>query len=278
MGIFSVIKEKFANHKQNKRMQNASVKTTSTRREYLLDDKTPFDVTEAFRSLKASLSVSVPKKKGGVVIMANSAYPKEGKTTIIVNLALMFAQSDVKVILVDADIRKGRVARYFHQKTAPGVCDYLSGQNTLEEVIHDSHLNPNLSYITCGTRSPKPYELLESAEMKAFIKELRSKYDYVLIDTPPILLVSDALTLSSEVDGAFLVCRHRESYVSDISRTLKALQFAKVNVLGVVVNDYKATAVVGGNSKEYSYYNYVYKVYKANEDEDAEADEALADE
>ncbi len=262
MGIFATIREKLTKRRQKKRMQRADLRQVSSRREYLLDEKTPFDITEAFRSLKASLSVSVPKKEGGVAIMANSAYPKEGKTTIIVNLALMFAQSNVKVVLVDADVRKGRVGRYFHQKTSPGLSDYLSGQNTIEEIVHQSNINPNLSFVTCGTRSPKPYELLESAEMKAFIKKLREEYDYVLIDTPPILLVSDALTLASEVDGAFLVCRHRESYLSDINNTLKSLRFGKVNVLGVVVNDYKANIVT--SAKTYGYYNYVYKEYQSD--------------
>ncbi len=266
MGFFSATKEKIASHRQKKRMQRANAKQSSSRREYLLNDKTPFDVTEAFRSLKASLSVSVPKKKGGVVVMANSAYPKEGKTTIVVNLALMFAQSDVKVVLVDADIRKGRVARYFHERSTPGLSDCLSGQNTLADIVRQSPLNPNFSYIPCGTRSPKPYELLESEEMKALIKELREQYDYVLIDTPPILLVSDALTLASEVDGAFLVCRHRESYTSDIASTIKSLRFAKANVLGVVVNDYKANAASA--SKEYGYYNYAYKAYKADAEDE----------
>ena len=192
--------------------------------------------------------------------MATSAYPEDGKTTVTANLALMFALSDAKVVLVDADIRKGRVAKYFKRKTSPGLSDYLSGQNTLDEVIHQSSVNPNLSYITCGTHSPKPYELLESNEMKALLQDLRSRYDYVIIDTPPVLLISDALALATEVDGTVLVCRHQVSYVSDISRALNALEFAKANVLGVVVNDYKASqsGKYYGGYKKYYYYNYNY--------------------
>ena len=90
----------------------------STRAEYLLNENTAFDVTEAFRNLKAALSVSVPKKNGGIAIMTTSAYPEDGKTTVTVNLALMFALSDAKVVLVDADIRKGRVAKYFKRKSS----------------------------------------------------------------------------------------------------------------------------------------------------------------
>ena len=277
MGFFSNLTGKLSKHNGDKRARKASLNKPhhSTRSEYLLNDNTAFDVTEAFRNLKAALSVSVPKKEGGVAIMSTSAYPEDGKTTVTVNLALMFALSDAKVILIDADIRKGRVAKYFKRKSTPGLSDYLSGQNTLDEVIHQSHVNENLSYITCGTHSPKPYELLESNEMKALIAELRTRYDYVIIDTPPVLLISDALALTPITDGTVLVCRHNVSYVSDISRALSTLQFAKANVLGVVVNDYKAPATgkfYGGYKKYYYYNSYGYS-YGSTNPEDKEVDE-----
>lgn len=262
MGLLSFVTGKISKSKSEKRAIKASGKHThhSHRTEYLLNDKTPFDITEAFRNLKATLSVSVPRKNGGVAIMTTSAYPEDGKTTVTANLALMFALSDAKVVLVDADIRKGRVAKYFKQKSAPGLSDCLSGQCTLDEVIHDSHINPNLSYIPCGTHSPKPYELLESNEMKELLKELRSRYDYVIIDTPPVLLISDALALATETDGTILVCRHQVSFISDVSRALNTLEFSKANVLGIVVNDYKEQqrANYYGSYKKYYYYNYNY--------------------
>ena len=277
MGLFSTLTGKLSKHNGDKRARKAShtKQHHSRRSEYLLNQDTPFDVTEAFRNLKAALSVSVPKKDGGVAIMTTSAYPEDGKTTVTVNLALMFALSDAKVILIDADIRKGRVAKYFKRKSAPGLSDCLSGQNKLEEVIHQSHLNENLSYITCGTHSPKPYELLESNEMKELIAELRTRYDYVIIDTPPVLLISDALALTPITDGTVLVCRHNVSYVSDVSRALSTLQFAKANVLGVVVNDYKAPATgkfYGGYKKYYYYNSYGYS-YGSTNPEDKEVDE-----
>lgn len=261
------------------RAQKASEahKHHSHRTEYLLNDKTPFDVTEAFRNLKAALSVSVPKKENGVAIMATSAYPEDGKTTVTANLALMFALSDAKVVLVDADIRKGRVAKYFKHKSVPGLSDCLSGQNTLDEVIHQSHVNENLSYITCGTHSPKPYELLESEEMKNLMDELRKRYDYVIIDTPPVLLISDALALTKITDGTVLVCRHQVSYVSDIARALDSLSFAKANVLGVVVNDYKSAPTskyYGGYKKYYYYSSYS---YGSTNPEESDTDETATD-
>ncbi len=257
--------------KSSRRRKDSKKKHRSTRAEYLLNEDTPFDVTEAFRNLKAALSVSVPKKEGGVAIMTTSAYPEDGKTTVTANLALMFALSDAKVILVDADIRKGRVAKYFKHKSAPGLSDYLSGQNTLDEVIHRSHVNDNLSFIACGTHSPKPYELLESDEMKALLDELRKRYDYVIIDTPPVLLLSDALALATVTDGTVVVCRHQVSYISDIERALDTLSFSKANVLGVVVNDYKElnTSKGYGGYKKYYYYNsYSYGSTDPNDKDD----------
>ena len=252
-----------SNHRSKNRFKKVAQhnsKYASTRTEYLLNEKTPFNVTEAFRNLKASISVSVPKKSEGVVIMATSAYPEDGKTTVTANLALMFALSDAKVVLVDADIRKGRIARYFKRKSSPGLSDYLSGQASLGDVVHRTRANENLSYITCGTHSPRPYELLESEEMKNLIEELKKYYDYVIIDTPPILVISDALALTPVVDGAVLVCRHQVSYVSDISRAINTLRFSKANILGVIVNDYKEPQVgkYGGYGKKYSYYSYKY--------------------
>ena len=232
----------------------------SQEREYLLTDNVSFNVTEAFRNFKASLSVSMSKKSNGegTAIVITSSCPDDGKTTVAVNLALMYAFSDAKVIIVDADIRKGRVARFFKCKSAPGLADYLSGNETLENITHKNHDTKNLDYITCGTHSPRPYELLESEEMKNLIAELKQKYDFVIIDTPPLLVVSDALAIATETDGTVVVSRHQTSYLGDISKTLETLKFAKANILGVVVNDY--------NVEEKSYYssNYKYHYYSYN--------------
>ncbi len=224
-----------------------------SRMEYLITDDISFDVSEAFRHLKATLSVSMPKKTNGegVTIMMTSACPEDGKTTVAVNLGLMHALSDAKVLLLDADVRKGRVARYFKKRPSPGLSDCLSGQATLEEVTRKTPINDNFFYISCGTHSPRPYELLESSEMKKLLKELKNKYDYIIIDTPPLLTLSDALALVPEVDGTVLVCRHEVSYVSDIAKTLNTLNFAKANVLGIVVNDYTTQ-----EGERYKYYNY----------------------
>ncbi len=246
--------------KHDDKIRNRAKKNSSHRVEYLLSDKVAFNVMEAFRNFKSSLTVSIPKRQTGegTVIVMTSACPEDGKTTVAVNLALMFAFSDAKVVLVDADIRKGRISRFFHRKSAPGLADYLSGQNSLEEVTHTYKENNNLSYITCGTHAPRPYELLESEEMTKFIEDLRQQYDYVIIDTPPLLVVSDAIALATQADGTVIVTRYEMSYVNDIGKTLEKLQFAKANVLGVVVNDYTVNEKLSYHSDRYKYYAYCY--------------------
>jgi tyrosine-protein kinase Etk/Wzc len=248
MGIFSNVSAKM----RKRRLEKAK-KTMMDTEPYLLTKSSPFHLTESFRTLKASLSVSVAKQENrGVSIMVTSAFPKEGKTTVSCNLALMFAESNVKVVLVDADIRKGKVGKFFKRQNAPGLSDYLSGQASLDEICVPTEENPNLYVITCGTASPRPYEILESEKMKDLSEELKAKFDYVLYDTSPVLLVADALALAPVVDGAALVCRHMSSYIADMASALNKLTFAKVNILGLIVNDYQNQK----QAKRKGYYHY----------------------
>ena len=195
----------------------------SKKHSYLLNESTPFAVTEAFRSLKMTLSVSMAKKNDGLgqSFLCTSSYPSEGKTTVAANIALMLAQSNVKVVLVDTDLRAGRISKYFKIPHSPGL--------------------------------------------------------YVLYDSPPFRLVSDALAVSPVADGTFLVTRHRFSYQSDIRAALDALRFVKANVLGIVVNDFRPDRFSKKDSRNTRYYSYSYYANEKNEAQsENKADESSA--
>ncbi|MBO5412274.1 MAG: CpsD/CapB family tyrosine-protein kinase [Clostridia bacterium] len=236
-------------YKDSKRIQQLSQRT-----EYLVDENSPPSVREAFRSIKVALSVAVPKTEGGKAIFVASAYPYAGKTMVAVNLASMFALSNLKVVIVDVDMRRGQIAKFFRATHKKGLSEYLSGQISYEDTVRVSPINENLSYIACGTHPPRPYELLESDQMKELIERLRKEYDYVIIDTPPILILSDALAVAPYTDGAVIVARHETTYLRDIERELELLRFAKVNVLGAIVNGYKDAR----RQREHDGYSYYY--------------------
>lgn len=258
MNFFDFLSKKQINAKQKEAERAASA---SGRSSYLLNGTTPFGVTEAFRNLKMTLSVSVAKSRDGegTSYLCTSSYPAEGKTTVAANTALMLAQSNIKVVLVDTDLRQGRLSKYFDIPHVPGLSDYLSGQASLEEIIHQTKTDPNLYVICRGTRTARPYELLADKVFKELNDKLKQSFAYVIYDSAPFRLVSDSLAIAPVADGTFLVTRHKYSYQSDIRAAVDALRFVKANFLGVVVNDYQPDRASKKNSRYNQYYgSYAY--------------------
>lgn len=204
----------------------------------ILDDNAPFRVKEAFSNLKVVLSVTTPKTENGTAITFTSSYPAEGKSTTALNVALMFTSSNLKVVLVDADLRRGKYAKLFGEQSSPGLSDYIAGEAELKDIFRTVEKYPNFTYIPRGSKTDSAYELLESQKMKDLIKQLKSEYDYVIIDTPPVLAVSDALAIAPETEGTVLVARHRITHEKDIEESIDLLKYFKANVLGISVNDY----------------------------------------
>lgn len=201
------------------------------------DDKTAlnFQIKEAYKTARTNLVFSVIKD-GCKKIVITSSYNAEGKTTTAVNLAIALAQQvDVKVLLIDCDLRKPKVDRFFSLSAAPGLTNVLGRIVKLSEVIHTTKVE-NLDVLCSGVIPPNPSELLASEAMKKLVSGLEAQYDYIIFDTPPINVVVDALPLITDSDGVVLVVREGKSTYPDLKKTMAALKRIDAKVLGMIMN------------------------------------------
>lgn len=210
-------------------------------------NKVPFSVVEAYKSLRVNL-ISILNKTNGKMIAISSPNASEGKTTTAINTAIILSQLNKKVIIVDTDSRRPSVHHKLKIANENGCLDVLSGKISLEEAIKNH--NPNLDVLTAGF-SPNSAELFSSAAFEALLFELRDKYDYIVIDTPPVNLVSDALVVSQKCDGLILVVRSNYTAYSAFNEALLNIKRLNINFLGAVMN-----GVNYENSKYYKYKGY----------------------
>ena len=223
--------------------------------EFIVARKPDSIPSEAFRALRTRIQFSARAiEKPIKTILVTSSAPQEGKTTICVNLAGSFAQSNKKVLVMDCDLRKPRLHNVFKAQRRPGLIDYLYGENTLEEIIKKSEI-PNLSYITTGTIPPNPAETLESAQMKSFIKDLESKYDLILLDSPPIIAVTDSEILSNMVDVSLLVVSAETTEIELMEKSSELLKQGSSSFLGAILNNFSYKSGYGSYYKYYYYYS-----------------------
>jgi capsular exopolysaccharide synthesis family protein len=213
-----------------------SIKNTILNKSY--DSNVKFRIAEAYKAARTSLTFSLVKN-GCKKIVFTSSLSGEGKTTTSVNMAISLSQQlNTKVLLIDCDLRKPKVNRYFKFHTAPGLTNYLGGLKKLDEIIHKTS-SPNLDVITSGLQVPNPSELLASEGMKALVNEMESNYDYIIFDTPPVNVVIDSLALADIADGFVIVVKEGSSLDSDFRHTVATLEHAKVKILGVILNGTK---------------------------------------
>jgi polysaccharide biosynthesis transport protein len=212
-------------------------------------------MSEAFRALRTALLLSQPDRPPQVILVT-SALPREGKTTAAANLAVTLAQLGDKTVLVDADLRKpgvGRVLNLGSGKYA-GLSSYLAGVSTLDLVTVPHPAIPNLAAIPTGPLPPNPADLLSSHRLTEAIAELRGRYKFIVIDSPPVMAATDAVILSVQTDGVLLVVRSGETPKEAFTRTRDLLTSVKSHLLGVVLN------AVDSSAPDY-YYSYRYYPY-----------------
>ncbi len=204
-------------------------------------------MAESYRALRTSLLLSnlgAPPK----VIMVTSARPQEGKTTTSINTAIVLAQKGVRVLLMDADLRRPSVHKTMGMGPRSGLSNVLTGSATLQQTITTSTILPNLFIMPAGTPPPNPAELLASSNMRDLIVELREMYDHIVIDTPPTLSVTDAVVLSPRADATILVIRSGQTTKQALRRARDILMQVNAHVAGVLLNAVDLT------SPDYYYY------------------------
>jgi polysaccharide biosynthesis transport protein len=211
-------------------------------------------VREAFQTLRTSLTYfNVDRPLRTVVV--TSASKEDGKTTVSTNLALALARADRNVVLVDADMRRPQVAKRLNLQAITGLAEVLVGQSTLDESLlqHETDGAP-LTVLPCGTPPPNPSELIASERMRSLLAELTERFDMVIIDSTPLLAVSDALPLVREASGTVLVGRMNRTQRDAFSRVRKMIVAAHGTVLGVVATGQEAAYLYGYG--EYGSYGY----------------------
>ncbi|MDD2213489.1 MAG: CpsD/CapB family tyrosine-protein kinase [Oscillospiraceae bacterium] len=214
-----------------------------------IDEDRKFAVTEAYRKARTNLTFSI-LKEGCRKIVFTSANAAEGKTTTTANVAISLAQQvGVKVLLIDGDLRKPKLNRFFGLKNIPGLTNYLVQSLPREEIIQSTRI-PNLQLISSGTTIPNPSEILASPEMQKFLATLGAEYDFIILDSPPINAVIDAVSLSSLADGYVLVVRSGVTQTNELDRAILALEKAQTKILGLILNDTPL------DTKKSHYYNY----------------------
>lgn len=170
--------------------------------------------------------------------MVTSAGPGEGKSTTIANLAVTYAQMDRKVVLIDADMRKPTVHHTFHLSNRWGLSSVIAQQCGCEEVLQKTDI-PNLDIISSGVIPPNPAEMLASKRMSVILDQLREQYEVILIDTPPVLAVTDAQLMAAKSDGVILVMESGKVKREIAMKAKASLEQVKARILGAVLNNVK---------------------------------------
>lgn len=204
----------------------------------MINHKYPkLSVSENYRTLRTSILFSSPDK-APKAISFTSAFPQEGKTATLINTAVSFAQLNKNVLLIDADMRKPRLHKVFNLRILNGLSSFLTGKIYLNQAIKETKIK-NISIITSGPHPPNPVELMDTQRMRELIDTVKERFDYVFIDSPPVLAVVDSAIISSVADGTIFIIKmgktSRKAYVNSI----QSLEKVNANIIGVVYNEMK---------------------------------------
>nr|WP_317331735.1 CpsD/CapB family tyrosine-protein kinase [uncultured Romboutsia sp.] len=207
-------------------------------------------ISEAYRGIRTSIEFSNLDKELKIINVTSSTQ-NEGKSTVMANLAVSFANLDKKVLIMEGDLRNPSVHRMFNISNINGLTDILLGNKSFTESVYCTDVK-NLHVLTCGPIPPNPSEMLSSKRIREFLESVRDYYDYIFIDAPPIGIVTDAGIISTYTDGCIFVVGAGEADIEMAKVSKERLEKVGANILGVVLNKFEASGANG-------YYNYYYE-------------------
>lgn len=251
MGLFG--------RKKQKRKQFASPSHDSKK---TLHKNLEFTATEQYKLIRANLDFTLPADEKCPVIGVTSSMRGEGKSTTAVNLSYVFAEKGSKVLLIDGDLRIPSIAKKLEIESSPGLADLLRGKGAQISEFQ-SHLLSNWFVLPSGDIPPNPSELLGSNRMEKILNQLREMFDYIIIDLPPVNIVSDAVSISSLISGMIVVIREEYTEKKELERCFRQLNLSNVNILGCVMNEAKSGSSSYSKYRRYRYYKY-YRYYQSD--------------
>lgn len=211
-------------------------------------------IAEAYRTLRTNIQYS-KSDQPIKTLLVTSPGPRDGKSTTAVNLAITIAQTGVKTLIIDADLRRPVLHSIFGLRKSIGLSNCIIGKSDVKDATFATEID-NLQIMPCGTLPPNPSELLGSNSMKKLLTELKQAYDFIILDTPPVIAVTDAAVLSSLIDGVLLVLKSRQTNQEAAQRAHELLKNVEAAVLGAVLNGIQIESMYGSYYYYYHYYYY----------------------
>jgi len=237
---------------KKKRKQKQFVSSSNVNKK-TLHKNLEFTATEQYKLIRANLDFTLPENEKCPVIGVTSSMRGEGKSTTAINLSYVFAEKGSKVLLIDADLRIPSIAKKLRVQSSPGLADLLRGKGAQISEFQ-SHILSNWFILPSGDVPPNPSELLGSSRMENVLERSREVFDYIIIDLPPVNIVSDAISISSLISGMIVVIREEQTEKKELERCFRQLNLSNVNILGCVMNGAKSGSGSYSKYKKYKYY------------------------
>lgn len=191
-----------------------------------------FAIKEAYKTIRTNLILNLDEKPCHIITVTSSV-AGEGKSTSSINLAITISHLDKRVLMIDGDLRKQRASRYLDCERSAGLTDVILGESDFEEAVNKTKY-PNFDFLSSGTAVNNPAEILASRAMAKLLEELSEKYEFIIIDTPPVNLVSDALPVIKLSDGVVLVARELVITKKDLNKLISSLELIDAKILGII--------------------------------------------